>query len=274
MNTTDPFAYIDGIEDASSIDPLSKFLRIAIVGKPKTGKSWMAATVPGNVLHYDFDGRAASLGMCEATKGRLYKVKTLRDLTQTSPTAMKAIEGDLSTFKSAKAQGLPIPDSFIFDSVTYMKVAMDNELMSQSSDVRRNIKLGLGKVFWIPKGWDAINGSRGYADYIFNEFSQLGNVIFVFHQRDEKDKAESTESKTAYTGRQTINPQFWDTILALFNEVFYIDVDQFSGEYKVYTKINEDSSAATTLLLDSVEVPNITQMIEKHKAKLNQIKGK
>lgn len=274
MNTTDPFAYIDGIKDASTLDPLSSYLRIAIVGKPKTGKSWMASSVPGNaIIHYDFDGRAASISMSPYVKNRPYKVKTLIDMDQKNPTAMKAIEADLSTFKAAKAQKLPIPDTFIFDSVTYMKKSMENELMSQQDTLRRIVKLGLAKQFWIPQGWDSVSGVRGYCEYIFNEFIQLGNVIFVFHQRDEKDRDKSTDKITAYTGRQTVDPQYLETILALFNEVFFIEVEQYSGNYKVYCKPSYDYAASTTLLLDKEEKPNIQEMLEKHKSQIkNQIK--
>src|SRR5260370_41782305 len=40
--------------------PVSK-LKIALVGKEKNGKSWLAATGRPNVLVHDFDNRAAAL---------------------------------------------------------------------------------------------------------------------------------------------------------------------------------------------------------------------
>lgn len=275
MNTQNPFTDIQGVKAATDINVLDTDLRIAIVGKPKVGKSWMAATAPGPVLVYDFDGRAASL----AGKENVF-VKTLVDESQKSPTAMKSLEADLSIFKSNKFQGKSVPRTFVFDSVTYMKKAMENEILSQSPFLGRAINLSKfgAKQLLIPQGWDAINTVRGYCEYVFNEFSRLGNVIFVFHQRDEKDRDKSTETKAAYTGRQTVDPQYLETLLALFNEVFYIDIQPYSGKYIVYTQFTDEVSAASTLLLEKEETPNISEMLEKHKLavaakNLNQNKG-
>lgn len=263
----DPFAGISGAIDGSEIKADEK-LKIAIIGKVKTGKSWMAATAPGPVMFYDFDGRAASL----AGKTGI-KVKTLVDANQASPTAMKEVEADLGVFKYNKMQGKPIPASFVFDSVTYMKKAMENELFQQQPSLARSIKLSLTKSFKIGADWDVINGVRGYLEYIFNEFTQLGTVVFVFHQKDEKDEKLSTPQKKAYTGRVTVDPQYLATLLALFNEQFFIEVDQYTKKYEVTCKPSAEFGAATTLLIGEKEPPSISAMLAKHRAELAKRQG-
>jgi len=117
------------------------------------------------------------------------------------------------------------------------------------------------------KGWDVINGVRAYLEYIINEFSQLGHIIFIFHQRDEKDRDKSTPEATAYTGRQTVDPQYLETILALFNEVYNIQID-WSGKYIVQVQANSEFGASTTLRLDANEAPDIMAMLKKHEERL------
>lgn len=257
----DPFKNITGLVSADTIVPAER-LKIAIVGKPKTGKSWMAATAPKPIMYYDFDGRAESIA------GRTgIKVKTLIDLDSQKPQAVMAIESDLAAFQYAKLEGRPVPATFVFDSITYFKKCMENELIKQESSFGRKIRLGLSKQLQVAAGWDVINGVRGYLEYIINSFSQLGNVIFVFHQRDEKDRDKSTKTETAYTGRQTVDPQYLETVLALFNEVYFIDID-YNNNYVVQVKANAQAGASTTLRLDANEKPDIAAMIEKHKQRL------
>lgn len=259
----DPFGMIQGLINAEDLTSTDLKLKIAIVGKPKTGKSWMAATAPGPIMYYDFDGRAASL----AGKQNVM-IKTVVDAKQNSPTAMKEVEKDLAAFKYAKLNGKPIPPTYVFDSITYMKKAMENELISQEPSLGRSVKLSVSNHFKIAAGWDAINGVRGYCEYIFNEFSQLGNIIYVFHQRDEKDRDKSTKTETAYTGRQTVDPQYLETILALFNEVFFIEVDPYSKKFEVTCRPTSDYGASTTMLLGEKETPNISDMMNKHQIEL------
>jgi hypothetical protein len=119
----------------------------------------------------------------------------------------------------------------------------------------------------IRNGWDVINGIQRYVEYLVAEFSGFGiNLIFVFHEKDEKDKAESTVDRAAYTGLVTTDPQYLANSLSLFNEVYRITVDG-NKKYEVTCKPNWDVNASTTMLLDDKEPPNIMAMIAKHKAK-------
>lgn len=257
---SDPFAAVGGIDAKELIHQVN--LKLAIVGKPKVGKSWLAATAPKPLLVYDFDGRAESLRGKDGVR-----IKTVLDTDQNIPSAMRTVENDLAMLKNAKASGQTIPSTFVFDSVTYMKKAMENELIKQDGNLGRSIAVGPIKKIKIGKGWDIINGVRGYLEYIINEFSLLGNVIFVFHERDEKDVDKSTAEKTAYTGRFTVDPQYLATVLCLFNEVWRIEID-YTGKYLVQTKADSNFGASTTLSIDATEQASIELILAKHKAKV------
>jgi len=155
----------------------------------------------------------------------------------------------------------------VFDSVTYMNRAMEEEIFRQDPKLCRTIRVGNSTSMKIRNGWDTINGIQRYVEYLIAEFTTLGtNIIFVFHEKDEKDKAESTVDKTAYTGLVTTDPQYLQNSLSLFNEVYRITVDG-NKKYEVTCRPNWDVNASTTMLLDDKEKPDLMAMIEKHRQK-------
>lgn len=237
-----------------------EYLRIAILGQPKTGKSWFAATAPKPIAYYDFDQRASSL----ADKPGVF-ITTLYDQNQEKPDAMNALEKELSMWKMKKAKGEAIPATFVLDSVTYMKQCMENEIMKQDSSLSRLVRVGAGRSVKIGAGWDIVNAVSRYLQYWITEFSALGNLILVFHERDEKDTDRSTASETKYTGRVTVDPQYLAKVLSLFNEVFRIEVDG-NRKYTVSCRPNNNVLASTTLLIDATEPPDLMAMLAKHKA--------
>jgi len=257
------FEGIKGVTAATELSSTNR-LKIAIVGKPKSGKSWFAASAPKPVMVYDFDDRAESI----AGKEGVF-VKTLVDVDQQKPTGMKEIESDLSTFKYRKAEGKPIPSTFVFDTVTNMIRCMENELFSQESSLYRQLKLSPVKSLRMRKSWDAINGVDAYTRYLITEFGSLGNIIFVFHSRPEKDVTESTAEKTVYTDQITVDPQYMAKCLSLFNEVYKIEIDSMN-KYTETCKANYTFTASTTLLIDEVEEPDIMKIIEKHHKRLKE----
>jgi hypothetical protein len=122
----------------------------------------------------------------------------------------------------------------------------------------------------IASGWDIINGIRAYMDYIVGRLSELGNVIAVFHEADETDKATSTKDAKAYTGMKTVQPVYLATVLSLFNDVFRITLD-YSGKRIVQVNPTGAFMASTSMRLDENEEPNLTNMIAKHKKALAQV---
>jgi len=250
------FANILGVTEG--IELKEPKLKIAIIGEPKTGKSWLAATAPGPVFVADFDGRKESL----RGKKDVY-VKSYTDLNPSTPIAISAFETDIAMFEYMEQQGKPIPATFVCDSMTYMRAACEHELIKQHPAMSRKIKLGTNEIK-IPSGWDIINGNRAYMEYIIGRLSLLGHVICVFHEAAEKDVATSTKEEKKYTGRTTVQPQYLASILSLFNEVWRVSLD-YQNNYIVQIKPNNEFLASSTLTLDAVEKPNIQMMLAKHK---------
>ena len=251
--STNPFAGLSGI-NSESLSPTNR-LKIAIVGKSKAGKSTLATTARTPMRYYDFDDRPESL----AGKPGLFVL---------SKPSMLDVETDLSIFKANKIKKVPLPETVCFDTVTFMQRAMEDEIFRQGGkDFYREIKVGNSTTMKIRKGWDAISGIQRYVSYLISEFSALGmDIIFVFHEKNEKDYAESTKDESAYTGQLTTDPQYLSSSLSLFNEVYHIKVES-SGNYVTECKPNIYGNWNTTLLLDRTEPPNILDMIAKHDKK-------
>lgn len=270
---SDPFEGLTGVVKASQIQETKK-LKTAIIGPPKNGKSWFAATAPGYKLVYDFDDRASSL----AGKPNLV-VKTLRD-SLTNPSVLASLESDISMLKYRKAQGKQIPDTFIFDTVSNLiSNGILNGYLKENPKDGRLIKLGGTNAQQIGISFDRINVTTRFLEYLLTEYSALGNVIFVFHERDEKDKAESTKEVTKYTGLVTIEPQFAQNILTLFNDVFRIlvkgsAVPNSLPKYEVYCRATNEATASTMLLVDAIEPPNLVDMIAKHELRKAEMAAK
>lgn len=263
-----PFADLKGGLQASDlIAGKTRNYALAIVGRQKSGKSWFASSdnVDKFVWIADFDNRAESL----AGKPNVY-VKTMVDINQQSPTAILELEQDLELFKYKKqVKNQPIPDVFVLDSITYMKKALENEIMRQStkskgdnSNMYREVGTGTRKVR-IAQGWDMINAVRGYLEYFITEFRTLGNLICVFHEKPEKDQIHSTKDNTVFTGQYSVDPFYLNTLLSVFSEVMRISVDGY-GKYVVTTQTNNEFNAATTWKVDASEQPNISAMLKKH----------
>lgn len=243
----------------SAQDIVEPLLKIAIVGDPGVGKSWLASTAPGPVLDLDFDGRKSSL----AGKPNVF-VKSYVDIDINTPKAIAELEGDINKFEYAKSKGEEIPVTFVLDSVTYCRKYTEAELIRQQTTLGRTLRIGVTQLK-IGSGWDIINGNRGYLEYLINRLSVLGNVIAVFHTQDEKDAAKSTEKQKAYTGRITVQPQYLSSVLSIFNDVWLLDVD-YANKRFVQTGISSEFIGKCSLKgLAEKEEPDIQKMLAKHK---------
>ena len=255
------FENISGLTEAAKMSPEKK-LKIAIIGEPKTGKSWFASTAPAPVFVADFDDRAESL------RGRENVfIKTYKDLDPNNPNAIADLETDLQLMIYQKKQGKEVPKTIVLDSLTYMRAAIESALMATSSNLSRSVRIG-GKIVKIPQGWDIVNGIRRHMDNIITTCSSIGNVIITCHEQPEKDTVASTKDEKKYTGRITIQPQYLNTILSTFNEVWRISIDD-KGEYTVEVKPTNEFLSSTTLKLDATEKPNISEMLKKHNATIS-----
>lgn len=251
---------IKGIEDASTIDNSNEKLKIAIVGDPGVGKSWLACTIPGTKFDIDFDGRKSSLsGKTDVV------VKTYHDIDPSNPTAMSNFETDLKALEYAYAKGDEVPSTFIIDSATYCKKGTEAELIRQQSNMGRAIRIGATQLK-IGAGWDIINGNRLYLEYIINKLAVMGNVICIFHEMYEKDESRSTPEKKVYTGKVTIQPQYLNTVTSIFNDYWRVSID-YTGKRVLQTGISAEFEGKCSLKgIDPLkEEPDISKLLEKHR---------
>jgi hypothetical protein len=247
-----PFAGMDGTptEQLKAEDQL----RIALLGKAKSGKTTLVSTARKPMRFYDHDNRKETL---EGKEG----------IFVVSRPTMLQVETDLSIMKANKVKKLPLPATVVHDSVTYMIRAMEEEIFRQDPKLARLIRVGNNTTVKIRNSWDVINGVQRYIEYLVAEYSVLGvDLIFVFHEKDEKDRTESTPNEAKYTGLVTTDPQYLQNSLSLFNEVYRITVDG-NRKYQVACRTNFEVNASTTMMLDPFEEPDIMKMIAKHQAK-------
>lgn len=253
----------ENISGLLSLDAEQKY-KIAIVGEPKVGKSWLAMTMPGETYIADFDDRGESIkSFVRATKRTDIVAKTYVDRNPAQPNALSTFEADIAMLEYHKSQGKPIPDNYVIDSMTWMRAACEHELIKQHPTMSREIKLGANKIK-IPQGWDIVNGNKEYMAYIVGRLTELGNVIAIFHELDETDKQRSTKDQKAYTGRKTIQPQYLSSLLSIFNDIFRVTIE-YSGERIVQVQPNSEFVASTSMKLGLTEKPNLADMIAKHK---------
>lgn len=254
----------ENIAGLLNLDAESKY-KIAIVGEPKTGKSWLGMSAPGSIYVCDFDQRSESIKSYIRKSGRTdITAKTYVDLNPAQPNAVSNLEADIGMFEYEQTKGNPTPEWYILDSITFLRAACEHELIKQHPSMSREIKLGANKIK-IPQGWDIVNGNKAYLEYLIGRLSCLGNVIAIFHELDETDKQRSTKDEKKYTGRKTIQPQYLSTLLSVFNDVFRVTLD-YQGKRVVQVQPSSDFMASTSLMnLDQEEDADLAAMIKKSK---------
>lgn len=257
-----PYENISGLID---INEEAKY-KIAIVGPPGVGKSWLAFTMPGSIFTFDFDTRSESMKeFVRKYKRPEVEGKTYFDIDPNNPNAMRDMEMDIGMFEYNFGQKKASPDTYLIDSMSYMRPAMEHEIIKQQPTFARKVKINTSTVN-VPSGWDVINGVTAYTEYIVGRLSVLGNIIMVFHEIDEGDRTRSTKEQKAYTGMKTIKPQYLSGVLSLFDHVFRMKID-YAGNRIVQCQPDSDFITKTSMKLDATEPPNLADMIKKHKSK-------
>lgn len=251
---------VKGLLPATEItEPL---LKLAIVGDTGIGKSWLAvshASPTNKILDLDFDGRAASL----AGKENVY-VKTYQDLDFNNPKCIAELESDINDWEYDKSMGRLQFQTFVLDSASYMRKALEREIIRQQPTLSREIKVGARKLK-LGQGYDIFNSNLMFTEHIISRLSQLGNLIVTFHERNEKDEIKSTEKQKAFTGMVTIDPQHLSGILSTFNDVWRLTTD-YTGKRVLYTGLKDDFAGKTTLKgLAETEIPDMKVLLEKHR---------
>jgi hypothetical protein len=262
--------------DMSERDAFDQLL-ICILGDRKTGKSRLAATAPGPVLFLDVDRRRQAVS---GIKG-VYAI-TLKDpaSSQMQPTVVPAIEDILSRLEKSKNDlhsVMPsVPEgtiirTIVFDSATSISSANLRYTLYTNPGSRRELTASPTNKFWAPSHFDGWMADPDQTQkYISNAYALGLNTILIAHTRAE-EADQSTLDRPLYTGKITIDPPRYKSIMGYFNEVWLMELVNVPGTaqlaHKVRVKQGINFNSATCLELDPVQDPNICDMIQKHIAK-------
>jgi AAA domain len=252
--------------------PVTK-LKLALVGAEQNGKSRLASTARKPVLFHDFDNKSESL---KKIKG-VYVISYIDPKWPNQPTAAQ----DFLTMMTKMENSLDLADlgfsvprgtfvkTNVVDSIQTFGKACQQYAMYNSSALRREIAFGGHKVF-IPSGWDAVNAEMGEVDnFILRLLAMPTDTIITLHETDEK-AADSTPEKPKYTGKIDVYPPRFRMLLKYFPEIWRVKLTQTTLNNKllyvprVYPLPTYDFDCGTTMLLDSMEDPNIEAMLAKH----------
>jgi len=244
-------------------------LRLALVGKEKSGKSRLAVTAPKPVLVMDFDGRKESIAGIPG----VYAITYRDEAWPKQPSGYSDFLDDLSKLeKEASLADLGFsstehPATVIADSVTSLSRLIMNYELYTNTDIRRSIKVGGYETFF-PKNFDAWNAEMSTMEAILLRLLGLPlHVIITLHETAE-EAPDSTLDKPRYTGRVTPFPARHGRLLRYFNEVWRVERN---GKIPtVQTVPDYYFTAATNLLIDKVDKPDITDLIRLHTEAYNK----
>jgi hypothetical protein len=267
-----PMEFVD-MEQSTEVGKM----KLAIVGYEQNGKSRLAATARKPVLFHDFDNKRESL---RGLPG-VFVISYTDPLWPNQPTASQdfltnigKLEQSLDLFDL----GFKVPKGTfvktnVIDSVQTLAKAAIRYAMHNSPGLRREITFGGHKIF-IPAGWDAVNSEMGEVDnFVLRLMALPTDTIVILHETSEEADG-STPEKRIYTGRADIYPPRYRMLLKYFPEVWRVKLTQIvennkvSFQPRVYPLPNAEFDSGTTMLLDSMEEPNIEKMLNKHASRV------
>lgn len=254
---------IEGSVQGSDIK-FNEFMRIAVVGPPAIGKSWLAATAD-KPFFFDFDGRLNSLS------GKNISGKTYFDTDPLMAKAWSSFETDLSRLEMLSlSDEHEFPKTFVCDSMQQMCAAAMNQILvlgANDKKICRKISAG-AKIAYVPGGYDAWEAEYQTVKGAIARLFALGNVICNFHEAPEEAPG-STQENPIYTGRLTVFPVRMRKLLPLFNDKWRIE--NSNGKRQVYTNITDYKfDSGSSLLVDPIEEPDIQKMFAKHLSRVGK----
>lgn len=253
---------IQGAVEATTLKA-SENMRVALVGPSGVGKSWLAATAP-EPFFFDFDGRLNSLA------GKPVSGKTYYDTDFMAPSAWVTFENDLAALEklSLATDEHAFPETFVCDSMQMMcQAAMNQILVLGANDKKICRKISAGqKIYYVAGGYDAWEAEYQAVKGAISRLFSLGNVICNFHEAPEEAPG-STQENPIFTGKLTVFPVRMRKLLPLFNDKWRLET--VNGNRQVFTDLKDYKfNSASTLLVDSIEQPDIQAMFKKHLSRL------
>jgi AAA domain len=277
-------------------EPATGKIKLALIGKEKNGKSWLAATGRPWVLVHDFDNRREAL---QGKPGVVVISYVDPQWPRQPEAAQKFLDiigqleasldlGDLISFllrqgnhpsklpDPAKCKGMLIRTNVV-DSIQTLGKAFQNYALYGQKDIRREITFGGMKVF-LPGGWDAWNAEMvPVENNILRLLALPSDTIIVLHETSE-ETADSTSEKPKFTGRIGVFPVRYQRLIKYFNDVWRVKLTQVTGEGnklvylpRVYPLPSYEFDAASSMRLDAIEEPNIHKMISKHEQRVKAL---
>lgn len=284
--------------DMVNVEAIDAFglLRAAFVGEEKSGKSRLAATGRKPVLFLDFDCRreaVAGIPGVFAISFRDAQFPKIPDAAPACLSVLTALEQSLDLSKlvikmpdgtESKINPAPPPETFVktivCDSISTMSKAFRSYALAQNKDLRREITIGATKIYFV-NGWDSWNAETGAVEPVIMRLLALGvDIILIYHESREEAE-DSTETSPKFTGKTSVYPVRYRSLLKFMNEVWQVKlaqkpvVEDGKTVYKmiprVYPRPTSNFQGSTALLLDPEEDPDIVGMIEKHTARVNAL---
>lgn len=246
-------------------------MKIAVVGEPKVGKDWLAATAPGKVFAFDFDDRKDSLAT-HPNKANI-EAKTYHDSNSMRALAWSEFARDVDEFQEMKQRGEKIPDWFVLSSAQFMQDAVMNKVLSDNKAMRYEMKIGDKVVSYTPMGFDPYGICVSEIQNAFGALHSIGNIIMTFHETPERDKINSTKKEVKYTGKLDVYPVNLKKLLPLFDNQWRLIT--FGGERVLITDISDSqfNGSSTLSVAGEIKNPNLSTMIAEHTSKItNQTK--
>jgi inosine/xanthosine triphosphate pyrophosphatase family protein len=253
--------------------PVAK-LKLALIGKEKNGKSWLAASGRRPVLVHDFDNRA------EALQGKpgVYVISYVEPQWPKQPEAAQKfldILGKLEESLDLADLGFKVPKGTfvrtnVVDSIQTFGKAFQGYALYGQKDIRREITFGGMKVF-LPGGWDAWNAEMvPVENSVLRLLALPTDTTIILHETAE-ETPDSTSEKPKFTGRVGVFPVRYQRLIKYMNEVWRVKLTQAIDKNnksaylpKVYPLPTYEFDAASAMLVDGIEEPNILAMIAKH----------
>jgi hypothetical protein len=256
-------------------------LHVAVVGAEKNGKSRLCSTAPGVKLFLDFDQRAESVAGIKDVYALTLKDPGGYQMPQAAQDTLDIVaklEASLCltnlhpNFKHISSD-IKINNIILDSGVSLGKCIADFE-MYNNKDLGREVKVGPSFSVRIQQNFDAWNAEiKTVESIVLRLFALQVNVYMTLHETLEHAD-NSTPKEPKFTGKVTVFPERYSRLLRYFNEVWRVKLTNVSNRYlpRVYPLPDYAFDAATTMLLDPVEEPNIEAMIAKHKVKSGQTK--
>lgn len=258
-------------------------LRLALVGPENNGKSHLATTAPGVKLFMDYDQKRQAIAGKPNVFAVTYKDPVYPKMPEAAEEILDVISGletslDLANLKDKLGKRLfpevkegTFVDTIVHDSMASLGQKIMSYELYNSPDLRRSIKLGPKLEVQSPKNFDAWNAEMGgVLNIVMRSFSLPINIICIFHERAE-EAADSTIEKPKYTGRVGVFPvRYKDLLIKYFTDIWRVKLTPVSGVYlpRVYVKPDWTFDSGTAMLVDPIEEPDISKMIQKHKTNL------